>query len=353
VSLRDLLKFYSKKSVFITGHTGFVGSWMTLLLSRIGTDITGYSLRPPSNPYLYSMLKFDGNLKSIRADIKSLPKLNKAIRDSDPDIIIHLAAQPILLDSYKKPRETYLTNVIGTVNVFEAALNSRAKSIINITSDKCYENNSKMMAYKENDRLGGFDPYSSSKAAAELVTSAYRNSFFNQVGMGLASARAGNIIGGGDWGSMRLVPEVVNSLRLKNDILLRNPDAIRPWQYVLDAAYGYLLLGQKVYIDRAKYSSAWNFGPPQNSIRTVSYIVTKFRDSWRSDVKVKTKVKKVHLHEENMLILDSSKSRKKLGWKTYTDLDKSIAITADWYKRYYSGSDMDGYSKALLQDYLS
>ena len=344
-------KFYSNKSVFITGHTGFVGSWVTLWLSQIGAEVTGYSLNPPSKPYLYSMLDFDGNVNDIKGDIRNLNKLKNEIKDANPDIIIHLAAQPILLESYKIPRETFETNVMGTVNVLEAALKSGVKSVINVTSDKCYENKSKKTGYKEGDKLGGHDPYSSSKACSELVTAAYINSFFKDAGIGLASARAGNIIGGGDWGSRRLMPHLAESIYYNKNIIIRNSHAIRPWQYVLDAIYGYLLLARLLRNKPSKYSGAWNFGPSQSSINTVLDLTKKFCKSWDKNYKPKIKITNEKLHEDQILALDSSKARKELGWDTYTKFDDAVGITAEWYKRYYNGLDIDAYSKSLLKAY--
>ena len=343
--------FFKNKRILITGHTGFVGSWMSLWLSGIGAEITGYSLNPPSKPYLYSMLNFEDKVNSIRGDVRNFRKLKSAIIYADPDIIIHLAAQPILLESYKIPRETFETNVMGTVNVLEAALKSNVKSVVNITSDKCYENNYSKMGYTEGDKLGGHDPYSSSKACSELVTSAYKDSFFSNSGIGLASARAGNIIGGGDWGSKRLIPYLARSLSSNKDIILRNPRAIRPWQYVLDAIYGYLLLAKLLYNKPSKYSGAWNFGPSKNSKNTVLDLTKKFCNSWDKNYKPKIKVTNEKLHEDQILVLDSSKARKELGWDTCTKFDDAVCITAEWYKRYYNRLDIDAYSKSLLKAY--
>lgn len=353
-SFKEINKFYSKKRVFITGHTGFVGSWMSLWLSHVGAEVTGYSLDPPSKPYLYSMLDFENKIVNIKGDVRDFKKLKKAIDDADPEIIIHLAAQPILLESYKIPRETYETNVMGTVNLLEAALKSDAKSVINVTSDKCYQNTGQKSGYRENDKLGGHDPYSSSKACSELVTGAYYDSFFKQAGIGIASARAGNIIGGGDWGLGRLIPDIAKSLSSNKKIIVRNPAAIRPWQYVLDAIYGYLLLARMVYSDRS-YSGAWNFGPHQNSIKTVAQLIEIFCESWDGQYsdKRKIRIKKGKTHEDEILILDSTKTRSRLGWNTYTEFNNAVELTARWYKLYYySKLGMGDYSISMLKSYI-
>lgn len=343
-------QFYSGKRVFITGHTGFVGAWMTFLLSKIGAEITGYSLNPPSKPYLYNMLEFNGGVKNIKGDIRNFSKLKNEINNADPEIIIHLAAQPILLESYNIPRETYETNVMGTINVLESALGSNVKSIVNVTSDKCYENKLQKKGYIEGDALGGYDPYSSSKACSEIVTRAYSNSFLSKRRIGVSTARAGNIIGGGDWGIKRLMPYLITSLLHNREFKIRNPNAIRPWQYIIDVICGYLMLAERLYVNPHKYSGAYNFGPPLESKITVKTLATKVCDSFDKTAKIKEV--KMGMHEDQVLMLNSRKAQSMLGWKPKIHIDNAIKLTVDWYRKYYDGYDINAYSNELVCNYF-
>lgn len=321
-------KFFKNKRILVTGDTGFVGSWLTLWLDEAGADVTGLSLNPPSNPYMHKFLDFK-HLKDISGDVRDLSLVKKAMHDYKPEIVFHLAAQPILLRSYEDPVLTYTTNLIGTMNVLEACrISGSVKTIINITSDKVYENLHTRVPYKEGSRLGGFDPYSSSKAGAELITNAYRNSFLS--GIGLATARAGNIIGGGDWGEHRLVTDLVTSQAKHNKLILRHPRSVRPWTYILDVVNGYVKLAEKLSKNPKAYSEGWNFST--NYTKSVFDLVREFSKYY----KISYDVKEEKRHEENMLLLDSSKSRKRLNWKPLMSFSETIEDTAKWYANFYN-----------------
>lgn len=267
---------YRNKKVLVTGHTGFKGSWLCLWLKQLGADVIGYSLNPNTKPNLFQLLNLETEVTNIIGDIRDEENITKTIKKYEPEIIFHLAAQPLVKLSYEEPKLTYETNVIGTLNLFEAIRKSNnTKVIINVTTDKCYENKEWNYSYRENDALGGYDPYSSSKGCAELLTSCYRNSYFSSNKIAISSVRAGNVIGGGDWAKDRLIPDIVKSLNNKNDILIRNPNAIRPWQYVLEPLSGYLWLGALMFEDFEKYSQAWNFGSNDNVNLNVKNIVEK------------------------------------------------------------------------------
>ena len=338
-----IIDFYNGKRVLITGHNGFVGSWLSLWLSELGANIVGLSHKPPSRPYLFKYLNFNGNLENIYGDIRNLALLKKIIKDYEPEIIFHLAAQPILLRSYNDPIETYTTNIIGTINVLEAVrLSDSTGAVVAITSDKVYEN-SEAKAHREADILGGYDPYSSSKAAAELIVHAYRNSFFQDIG--IATARAGNIIGGGDWGEYRIIPDIIRSCRKNRKLQLRHPRAIRPWTYILDVIYGYLLLGEKLYKDNKNYSEGWNFS--SSYVKSTIELVKEFSKFFNIDYCNKVRSEN---HEEGVLLLDSSKSKQLLGWSPKFDFKSAVEETALWYKMFYEEKriDISEYSKDLI-----
>jgi CDP-glucose 4,6-dehydratase len=343
------MRFYSNKRVLITGHTGFKGAWLSLWLSEFGANVIGFSLKPPSAPFLYESLGLKDNVKSIRGDIRKYGAIEKVIRDYDPEIVFHLAADPILLNGYESPLDTYNINAIGTLNLLEASRKKgNAKAIVNVTTDKVYENTGRLKGYVESDKLGGHDPYSSSKACSELITQAYGDSFFAQSGIGVATARAGNVIGGGDWGKYRLVPDLVRSLTKKESVKIRNPSAIRPWQYVLDVLSGYAKLAEMIYRQPEKYSGAYNFSSG-NSVKTVDEIVNAFISEWGTGSVTRCHSDK---HEDRILTLDSGKARRELGWKSKVDFEDMIAATVGWYKAYYSRkTDMAEYSKRLLKGY--
>ena len=332
-------KFWLGKRVFLTGHTGFKGSWMALWLAHLGSSVKGYALEPPTSPSLFKEAKVDNLIDSQIGDIRNQELLYESMVNFNPDILIHMAAQPLVRYSYTEPVETYEVNVIGTAIVLEVARScSNLNAIINITSDKCYENEEIDKSYKEDDPMGGHDPYSSSKGCAELVTSAYRRSFLKTQNIGLASVRAGNVIGGGDWASDRLIPDILRSFELNKSVIARNPEATRPWQYGLEPLSGYLLLAQRVYDDYEKYSEGWNFGPHEKDIRSVRWILDKMisnwpNASWSLD-------DNANPHEARFLKLNISKAREKLNWKPIWELDKSLERIINWHRAWKNNEDI-------------
>ena len=350
-----LQDFYKNKKVFITGHTGFKGSWLALFLKELGADVTGYSLAPiDQKNSLFAITNLQDNIKSVIADIRNHDKLKEEIQLSSPDMVFHLAAQPLVRDSYKDPIDTYSSNVMGTINLLDAVLNSKnnVKSVINITTDKCYENQEREAPYKEDDKLGGHDPYSASKACSEIITASYRKSFFADKAIGLASARAGNVIGGGDFSKDRIIPDLIRSIQKQETTTIRNPNAIRPWQHVFDALYGYLLLGQKLFDNPKKYSTAYNFSPIDNKVVNVENLV---QDILKTLQIGKYQIDKsfANLHEAQILKLDSSKASKELNWIPKFNVDKSIEETALWYKSYLELEKIDDFSYKHLKYYLN
>ena len=350
------VNFWSGKKVFLTGHTGFKGSWLSIWLKNLGTQLVGYSLLPPTKPSLFEIAKVQDGMVSIEGNILDLQYLQKTISNHKPEILIHMAAQSLVHRSYENPVETYSTNVIGTVNVLEAVRQtSNIKVVINITSDKCYENKVQEAGYKEEDPPGGYDPYSSSKGCAELVTSAYRRSFFNTKdysnhGVALASARAGNVIGGGDWASDRLIPDIIRSIFDSKTLKIRNPNATRPWQHVLEPLSAYLLLAEKLWTEGPKYAEAWNFGPDDSDIKPVSWIVENFILKWGEKVKwvFDTDQK---LHEAQLLKLDCTKAKEKLGWQPHWDINRALEKTASWYKTLKEKKDMKEFTLSQIEEY--
>jgi CDP-glucose 4,6-dehydratase len=348
--------FWQDRKVFITGHTGFKGSWLCLWLSAMGSDVTGYALNPPTNPSLFEFCNIDKLITSIIADIRDIESLNKAINLACPEIVIHMAAQPLVRESYKNPVETYSINVMGTVNIFEAVRSCKVtKVVVNVTTDKCYENKEWVWGYRENESLGGYDPYSSSKACSELITSAYRNSFFNPKDyrkhlIGLASARSGNVIGGGDWAADRLIPDCVRALLAGEKIIIRNPDSIRPWQHVLEPLSGYLLLAQKLYEDGPMYSESWNFGPEDSDAKSVEWIVKKVCEKWGEKATYKTDQRQ-HPHEANYLKLNCSKAKARLGWYPKWNLEKAIDKVIEWTLAYKEHKDVKKVCLKQIEEY--
>ena len=321
---------YKNKKVFITGHTGFKGSWLSLWLTELGAEICGYSLEPNTTPSMFESLDLKNKIsKSVIGDILDKEHLEKSLLGFKPDIIFHLAAQPLVRRSYSEPIITYQTNVIGTLNLLESARKCPSvNALINITTDKCYENIETKKGYKETDSLGGYDMYSSSKACSEILSSSYKRSFLSEEGYCLATARAGNVIGGGDWAEDRLIPDCVRSINLGQKIELRNPDSVRPWQHVLEPISGYLLLGKKLLTDGRKYAESFNFGPDENSIIKVSDVASKFVKYYgKGEIIIN---KKYNLHEANLLLLNTEKAKNIIGWKPLYDNDKAIKLTAEW-----------------------
>ncbi len=346
--------YFRNKKVLITGHTGFKGSWLSIWLIGLGAEVAGYALDPYTPRDNFVLAGLSGKMTDIRGDIRDFNKLNSVVDNYKPEIIFHLAAQPLVRESYKIPLETIETNVAGTANVLEAfRMSGSAKILIAITSDKCYENKERLCGYKETDPMGGYDPYSASKGAAELISSAYMKSFFNpedfnRHGKVIATVRAGNVIGGGDWAKDRLVPDCIKALEDGRQIEARNPDAVRPWQHVLEPLSGYLLLASKIYENPARYSGAWNFGPLPDSAATVKELVETVikyygRGEWK-DISSRSGsgpssgangyAKGAHQpHEAKLLNLDIGKAVSVLGWKPKLNIDEAVKLTVDYYKR--------------------
>ena len=338
---------YKNKTVLITGHTGFKGSWLIFWLIKMKANVIGYSKDIPTNPAHFELLQKNNYLKNlidIRGDIKDEKKLNKVFREYKPDIVFHLAAQPLVRYSYKNPIETYETNVIGTLKVFEACKEANVKAIVNITSDKCYENKEWVWGYRENDALGGYDPYSSSKACSEILTNSYRNSFFNlneykkTHNTLLASCRAGNVIGGGDWAEDRLISDIVKATVINKKVMIRNPNAIRPWQHVLEPISGYLLVGQKLLEGKKEFAGAWNFGPFDEGNMRVIDVLNECKKQWD---KIEFEIdNKLHFHEAQFLKLDCSKANFYLKWHPVWDSKKAIKKTIIWYKKFCENKEI-------------
>ncbi|KMT22629.1 CDP-glucose 4,6-dehydratase [Clostridium cylindrosporum] len=339
---------YQGKRVLITGHTGFKGAWLSLWLQKLGAKVIGYALEPPTEPSLFKICKLEEKITSIIGDIRDEGKLRQVFKEYKPDIVFHLAAQPLVRFSYREPKETYEINIMGTVNVLEVAKNTDSvKSVIIITTDKCYENKEWAYGYRETDSMGGYDPYSCSKSCVELIVSSYRNSFFNERGIALSSVRAGNVIGGGDWAEDRLIPDFVRSIIENKSIFIRNPLAIRPWQHVLEPLSGYLWLGALMLEDKYKYNSGWNFGPKDSDILNVEKILELAIESWgKGSIEVD---KSEQPHEANFLKLDISKVASYLKWYPVYDINKSIHKTIQWYKTYYENKNEDIYEYTLKQ----
>lgn len=338
------LNFWKDKKVLITGHTGFKGSWLSLWLSKLGANVIGYSLEPPTKPNLFEICKLEERITSIVGDIRDYNTLKNVFGKYKPQIVFHMAAQSLVRYSYKKPIETYETNVMGTVNLFEACRHtSSVRAIVNTTSDKCYENKGQILGYKESDPMGGYDPYSSSKGCAELITSAYIRSFFNPKSSEpkkyLASVRAGNVIGGGDWGEDRLIPDCIKALSKDKPIIIRYPDAVRPWQHILDALYGYLLLGYHLYREEAEFTGGWNFGPDGKNTKPVKWVAEQVVNIWGDGANWIVD-ENINPYEAHYLKLDCSKAKLKLGWHPHWSLKLSIQKTIEWYKDYFENHDM-------------
>ncbi len=332
--------FWQGKRVLLTGHTGFKGGWLSLWLQSMGADLCGLSLVPPTTPNLFSEARVGVGMKSLAGDIRDYETVRSAFAEFKPEIIIHMAAQPLVRQSYKDPVATYATNVMGTVHVLEAARQlGTVKVIVNVTTDKCYENKEWVWGYREDEPIGGYDPYSNSKACSELVSSAYRRSFFQESGIALATARAGNVIGGGDWAADRLVPDILRAFERHEPVVIRNPHATRPWQHVLEPLSGYLMLAQRLYIDGMSFAEGWNFGPSDLDVRPVQWIVEHMVSQWGEEAKWQMDGGQ-HPHEAHYLKLDISKARFKLGWAPRWTLEESLLNIIDWHKRWLNGENV-------------
>jgi len=344
-------KFWRGKRVFITGHTSFKGSWLSLWLHLLGAHIRGYALAPSTSPSLFEEANVGLMIDSQIGDIRNQKTLHKSMTVFQPDVLIHMAAQPLVRYSFDEPLETYEVNVLGTAKVLEVARSCPTlKSIINITTDKCYENDGRSEGYKENDPMGGYDPYSSSKGCAELVASSYSRSFFQDKGVGLASVRAGNVIGGGDWADDRLIPDILRAFETKESVVVRSPNAIRPWQHVLEPLSGYLILAQRLYENQEKYAEGWNFGPDLKDSKPVSYILDRMIEKWPG---TGWKLDEGFIpHEAEFLKLDISKAQSRLGWKPIWGLDQALDRIIVWHQAWLEKKDMQVTCLMEIEEYM-
>lgn len=332
-------EFWNKRPVFLTGHTGFKGTWMSLWLQQMGAELTGYALAPDTTPSMFEVVEADQGMNSIIGDVRDLEAVKAAMQAAEPEVVIHMAAQPLVRDSYNIPVETFDTNVMGTVNVLEACRSCPSvRSVVVVTTDKCYENREWVWGYREDEPMGGHDPYSASKGCTELVSAAYRKSFF-ATGQGmhpaqLATARAGNVIGGGDWARDRLIPDIVRAFSQSDNVIIRSPNAVRPWQHVLEPVGAYLLLAEKLYNDGEPFAQAWNIGPVSSDAQPVSWIMQRMVDAW-GDGAAWQLDNSTQPHEAQALNLDISKAQKYLGWQPTLSLAQAIDWLVQWYRAYY------------------
>jgi len=350
--------FWAGKKVFITGHTGFKGGWLSLILHYLGAEVSGLGLHPRSKNNFFDTVNVSQFLNSHIGDIRDFELVSKILLDIKPEIVFHLAAQPLVRYSYINPIETYSTNVLGTVNIFEAVRNTNTvRAIVNITSDKCYDNKEWLWAYRENDSLGGFDPYSSSKGCSEIITFAYQRSFFSNKNIAntslvaLASARAGNVIGGGDWSEDRLVPDILKSIDLNEVLKIRNPNAIRPWQHVLEPLFGYLNLAQNLYSNGIQYAEPFNFGPNDEDVKTVKWIVETLTNRLGKKYLLNEDVSD-NFHEAQLLRLDCTKAKIKLNWQPKWNIEHSIEKIIEWHLAYNHGDNMRNITINQIEEYI-
>src|SRR5688572_18803592 len=347
--------FWQSRRVLITGHTGFKGSWLSLWLQCLGANVVGYALDPPTEPNLFKTAKVAEGMSSIAGDVLNKDSLQSVIAKHHPEVVFHLAAQSLVRESYKNPVQTFSTNVMGLVHLLESVrLVGGVRAVVCVTSDKCYQNREWVWGYREDEPMGGYDPYSSSKGCSELVAAAYRNSFFNESEysrheVAVATARAGNVIGGGDWAKDRLLPDLIQSVVSGKDIVLRNPHAIRPWQHVLDPLAGYLMLAESLYKHGPRFSEAWNFAPAES--HTVSQVVGQLLSLWGSQVSARHDQSR-QPHEDPYMILDSTKARVKLEWKPLLDLRASLSWIVEWVKRLQTGADMRSVTESQIKAYM-
>ena len=340
--------------MLVTGHTGFKGAWLCLLLHRLGAKVTGFSTPPPTEPSLFKIARVDERVTTVIGDVRDLPAVTAAVKQSGAQIVLHMAAQPLVRESYRDPVGTYATNVMGTVNLLEAVrlAGDQVRSVVVVTTDKCYDNKEWIWSYRENESMGGHDPYSSSKGCAELVTSAYRNSFFTKSKTAVATGRAGNVIGGGDWAADRLIPDMMRAFSAGMPVIIRNPKSIRPWQFVLEPLLGYLSLAQQLMDEGQSFAEPFNFGPRETDARPVEWIVNHLANLWGNNATW-------HLaqgdqpHEAYYLKLDASKAHAKLNWHPRTDLATALTWIADWHKALANGQDMRKICEQQIEAFLN
>lgn len=348
--------FWQGKRVFLTGHTGFKGGWLSLWLQQLGAEVTGYALEAPTTPSLFEVAGVARGMRSIIGDVRDGDAIKRAMAEARPEIVIHMAAQPLVRYSYVNPVETYATNVMGVVNLLEAVrATPGVRSVVNVTSDKCYENREWPWGYRENEAMGGYDPYSNSKGCAELVTAGYRSSFFNadkyaEHGIALGSGRAGNVIGGGDWALDRLIPDMLRAIGAGEPVMIRNPNSIRPWQHVLEPLSGYLTLAEKLYTDGPVHAEGWNFGPHDIDAKPVEWIIERMTQEWGAGASWQLDGQN-HPHEATYLKLDCSKARGQLGWHPRWDIGQTIAKIVEWHKACDQGADMREFTLAQITTY--
>jgi CDP-glucose 4,6-dehydratase len=349
--------FWRGRRVFITGHTGFKGSWLCLWLTQLGARVSGYALTPPTEPSLFELARVGELIDHHSGDVRDLPSLEGSLRQAEPEVVIHMAAQSLVRTSYADPVTTFSTNVMGTVHLLDAARRvPSVRAVVIVTSDKCYFNEEWVWSYRENSRLGGEDPYSGSKGAAELAVTAYRHSFFDGLRQpavaAVASARAGNVIGGGDWALDRLVPDIMRSLLQRRPTLVRNPQATRPWQHVLEPLDGYLMLAERLLSDGHQFATSWNFGPPEHSERSVGWIIERLYALWQADFDWR-RDHEPGPPENTFLKLDASKARAHLGWRCRLDLETTLSWIVDWFRRYQAGEDMRAVTHTQIERFMA
>jgi len=350
-------QFWKGRRVFLTGHTGFKGSWLALWLADMGAQVTGYALTPPTSPSLFEVAGIADMVTSITGDVRDAAQLSAALRQAAPEVVLHLAAQPLVLESYRDPVGTYAANVMGTVHLLEAVRHCPGvKAVVNVTTDKCYENKEWVWGYRESEPMGGYDPYSSSKGCSELVTSAYRNSFFSPAayakhGVAVATARAGNVIGGGDFAADRLIPDCIRGIMKGEKIIVRNPESTRPWQHVLEPLAGYLMLAESLCKAPKKFSEGWNFGPKEKDAKSVIKIIDAFCRFWGNDAEYEIKRNPKAPHEAGYLRLDSYKAQKKLLWKPRWNSVLAVQKTVEWYKIYQEKGNVEKITSAQIESY--
>lgn len=340
--------FWNNRRVLVTGHTGFKGSWLSIWLQRLGADVAGFALSPTTDPSLFALANIVNGMRSETGDIRNLDQVSSLVNDFRPEIIVHMAAQSLVRPSYEDPVETFGTNVMGTVNILEAARNCDAvRAVVNVTTDKCYENLERDEGYREDEPLGGHDPYSSSKGCAELVTAAYRRSF----SFAVASARAGNVIGGGDWAEDRLLPDMMRSFMSGDAVSIRNPASTRPWQYVLEPLYGYMLLAERLHEKSSEYAEPWNFGPDDADAKPVEWLADRVVELWGGAASWSSTADPEQLHEAGFLRLNCEKAKGRLGWQPRMNLEQALSWTVDWYRSFQRGDDVRALTENQISNY--